>query len=56
MAQWYPKICEYDIDGWNTDPYTGREFHGVWGNYDVKIKLNKQYTVAATGYLKMQNK
>ena len=52
MAQWYPKICEYDIDGWNTDPYTGREFHGVWGNYDVKIKLNKQYTVAATGYLK----
>ena len=52
MAQWYPKICEYDIDGWNTDPYTGREFHGVWGNYDVKIKLNKHYTVAATGYLK----
>ncbi len=29
MAQWYPKLSEYDVDGWNTDPYTGREFHGV---------------------------
>ena len=29
MAQWYPKMCEYDSEGWNADPYTGREFHGV---------------------------
>jgi hypothetical protein len=51
MAQWYPKMAEYDIEGWNTDPYTGREFHGVWGNFDVKISLNKDFTVAASGYL-----
>ena len=51
MAQWYPKMAEYDVEGWNTDPYTGREFHGVWGNFDVKIKLDKDYTVAASGYL-----
>ncbi len=51
MAQWYPKMAEYDIEGWNTDPYTGREFHGVWGDFDVKITLNKDYTVAASGYL-----
>ena len=37
MAQWYPKIAEYDLEGWNADPYIGREFHGVWGNFDVKI-------------------
>ena len=51
MAQWYPKMAEYDVEGWNTDPYTGREFHGVWGDFDVKITLNKDFTVAASGYL-----
>ncbi|MDC1081098.1 M1 family metallopeptidase [Flavobacteriaceae bacterium] len=51
MAQWYPKLSEYDVDGWNTDPYTGREFHGVWGNFDVKITLNKNFTVGGSGYL-----
>jgi hypothetical protein len=51
MAQWYPKMAEYDIDGWNSDPYTGREFHGVWGDFDVKIILDKEFTVAASGYL-----
>jgi hypothetical protein len=51
MAQWYPKMAEYDLEGWNTDPYTGREFHGVWGDFDVKITIDKDYTVAASGYL-----
>ncbi len=51
MAQWYPKMAEYDIEGWNTDPYTGREFHGVWGDFDVKISIDKDYTIAASGYL-----
>ena len=51
MAQWYPKMCEYDSEGWNADPYTGREFHGVWGNFDVKIRIDKEYTVAGSGYL-----
>ena len=51
MAQWYPKMCEYDSEGWNADPYTGREFHGVWGNFDVKIRIDKEYTVSASGYL-----
>ena len=51
MAQWYPKLAEYDIDGWNAGPYLGREFHGVWGNFDVKITLDKNFTVAASGYL-----
>ena len=51
MAQWYPKMAEYDYEGWNADPYTGREFHGVWGDFDVKITLDKSFTVAASGYL-----
>ena len=54
MAQWYPKMCEYDKQGWHADPYVGREFHGVWGNFDVRINIDKDYTVAATGIL--QNK
>ncbi len=37
MAQWYPKLAEYDFEGWHADPYIGREFHGVWGDFDVKI-------------------
>jgi hypothetical protein len=56
MAQWYPKMSEYDVDGWNTDPYTGREFHGVWGDFDVKIRLDKEYTVGGSGYLQNADK
>jgi len=40
MAQWYPKLCEYDYQGWHANPYIGREFHGVWGDFDVKITSN----------------
>ncbi len=51
MAQWYPKMAEYDYDGWNAAPYLGREFHGVWGDFDVTITLDESYIVAASGYL-----
>lgn len=51
MAQWYPKMVEYDYEGWHANPYVGREFHGVWGDYDVKISIDSAYTVAGTGYL-----
>lgn len=55
MAQWYPKICEFDVDGWHANPYIGREFHGVWGNFDVKITLDKNYIIGGTGYLQNAN-
>lgn len=51
MTQWYPKLAEYDQDGWHADPYVAREFHGVWGDFDVKISIDADYVVAATGYL-----
>ncbi len=51
MAQWYPKLAEYDFEGWHADPYIGREFLGVWGDFDVTINIDKNYTVGGTGYL-----
>lgn len=55
MAQWYPKLAEYDFEGWHADPYIGREFHGVWGNFDVKITIDNKYTLGGTGYLQNPN-
>ncbi|WP_066223003.1 M1 family metallopeptidase [Formosa haliotis] len=55
MTQWYPKLAEYDFEGWHADPYIGREFHGVWGNFDVTINIDKSYTVGGTGYLQNPN-
>ncbi|RME96836.1 MAG: M1 family peptidase [Bacteroidetes bacterium] len=51
MSQWYPKLCEYDYQGWHANPYVGREFYGVWGDFDVKITIDRDYIVGATGYL-----
>jgi hypothetical protein len=55
MAQWYPKLAEYDFEGWHADPYIGREFHGVWGDFDVKLTIDKNYVVGGTGYLQNPN-
>lgn len=55
MTQWYPKMAEYDFEGWHADPYIGREFHGVWGNFDVKITIDKAYTLGGSGYLQNKN-
>lgn len=55
MSQWYPKLSEYDFEGWHPNPYIAREFHGVWGNFDVKLTLDKDYTVGGTGYLQNPN-
>ena len=51
MTQWFPKLAEYDHEGWHPNPYIGREFHGVWGDYAVNITIDKSYVVAGTGYL-----
>ncbi|MGJ5643045.1 M1 family metallopeptidase [Formosa sp. S-31] len=55
MTQWYPKLAEYDFEGWHADPYLGREFHGVWGNFDVTINIDKNYTIGGSGYLQNPN-
>ena len=51
MSQWYPKLAEYDFEGWHADPYIAREFHGVCGDFDVKLTLDNKYVVGGTGYL-----
>ena len=56
MAQWYPKLAEYDDEGWHADPYIAREFHGVWGDFDVKLKIDSDYVVGGTGYLQGEPK
>lgn len=55
MAQWYPKMVEYDYQGWNANPYIAREFYGVWGDYNVKITIDKSYMIAASGTLQNPN-
>ncbi|MEM6524839.1 MAG: M1 family metallopeptidase [Bacteroidota bacterium] len=56
MSQWYPKLAEYDYMGWHTNPYIGREFHGVWGDFDIKITIDPTYTIGGTGYLQNADK
>lgn len=55
MSQWYPKLCEYDYEGWHPTPYIAREFYGVWGNYDVTINIDNSYKLGGTGTLKNAN-
>ena len=51
MSQWYPKLCEYDYEGWHPTPYVGREFYGVWGDFDVTINIDPAYKLGGTGAL-----
>ncbi len=51
MSQWYPKLAEYDHHGWHADPYVAREFHGVFGDFDVTIEMDKEYVIGGTGTL-----
>lgn len=53
MTQWYPKLAEYDFQGWHAYQYVAREFHGVWGDFNVKITIDPTFVVAGTG--KLQN-
>ncbi len=53
MAQWYPKLAEYDYLGWHPYQYVAREFHGVFGDFDVKITIDPSFVIGGTG--KLQN-
>jgi hypothetical protein len=51
MSQWYPKLCNYDEQGWHTNPYIGREFYAPFGDFYVTIHLNNKFCIAAGGVL-----
>lgn len=55
MSQWYPKIAEYDYMGWAAHPYIAREFHSPFGDFDVKITIDKEYVIGGTGVLQNPN-
>jgi hypothetical protein len=55
MTQWYPKMCEYDNEGWHSNPYIGREFHGVWGSFDVTINIDSSFILGGTGIVQNPN-
>lgn len=55
MAQWYPKMAEFDPEGWHLDEYVGREFFAPFGNFDVTININKDYVIGASGQLQNPN-
>ena len=55
MAQWYPKMAEFDPEGWHLDEYVGREFFAPFGNFDVTINIDKDYVVGASGSLQNPN-
>lgn len=52
MTQWYPKMAEFDKEGWHLDSYIAREFYGVYGSFDIKINIDRNYTIGGTGILK----
>lgn len=55
MSQWYPKMANYDEQGWHANPYIGREFYGIWGFYDINITIDESYVLGGTGYLQNPN-
>jgi hypothetical protein len=55
MTQWYPKLVEYDYEGWHPTPYVAREFYGVWGDYDVTVRIDKRYLLGGSGTIANAN-
>ncbi len=52
LAQWYPKVCVYDEDGWHLEQYhMVGEFFGEFADWNVTIVVPENYCVAASGNL-----
>lgn len=56
MTQWYPKMAEYDHLGWHAYQYIAREFHSVWGDFDVRITIDPKHIIGGTGVLQNADK
>lgn len=56
MTQWYPKMAEYDHQGWHAYQYIAREFQSVWGDFDVKITIDGKHIIGGTGLLQNADK
>lgn len=50
MVAWYPKPAVYDQKGWHTFPYLSMgEFYSEFANYNVRLKMPQDFTVAHSG-------
>ena len=50
LTHWYPKPAVYDALGWHPMPLLSQgDFYSEFGDYEVRINLPKDFTVAATG-------
>lgn len=56
MTQWYPKMAEYDHQGWHAYQYVAREFHSPWGDFNVKITIDPTHVIGGTGQLQNADK
>ncbi|HEV2131139.1 MAG TPA: hypothetical protein VGR27_08550, partial [Longimicrobiaceae bacterium] len=49
-AHWYPRIADYDREGWQHHPLMPQgEFFGEFGDYDVTLDLAEDQVVGSTG-------
>lgn len=56
ITQWFPKVAQYDKDGWHTFPYLDwGEYYDAFGDYLVNISVPRDFRVAATGNLMNEN-
>lgn len=51
MSQWYPRLAVYnDFKGWQNTQFTGgSEFTLTFGNFNVKMTVPADFTIASTG-------
>ncbi|MBN2668657.1 MAG: M1 family metallopeptidase [Bacteroidales bacterium] len=55
ISQWFPKPAVFDKEGWHMMPYLNQgEFYSEFGNFDVKITVPNNYTIASSGELVKQ--
>lgn len=51
IAQFYPRLCVFNDNGWQTKQFVTAEFALEFGNFDVTINVPSDHIVAATGEL-----
>ncbi|HUP88703.1 MAG TPA: M1 family metallopeptidase [Longimicrobiales bacterium] len=53
VAQWYPRVAEFDdYRGWDTEPYLGNsEFNNNFGRFEVRYDVPAGWLVGSTGVL-----